>query len=578
MALRMADSMRSVPWLRSEVWGDSTFCGGRVHLGVVNRQAQPLTTNGSAIRVWFDGEVYPSFTERGTTPTAEEVTELLRDSGARLAKVDGVFSLAYYDPDNRELILANDRLGFRPLYYTETEKWFAYAAEVKALLAILDTRPHLDEISLRQYFSFDYMFGERTWWKGIELIPPASIWRISGDGRRSTRYWRLGDIRYDPQKEEDVVMEFGRLWSHAIHRRCKPGTMPLLLSGGLDSRLVLAELYRQGADLVAITFGDRDSPDMKIAQQCAEIAGVPHRPLYLNVENWWHRREEAIWQTDGLVNAIHLHVAIALDELHTGNCYTLKNSTGDTLFGGSTLRMNHIQDWPNSPNQHLIMRYHKNPFFECDHVVDISAGDCERYMCGPSPVCFALSQGQRRFVLTGPGSMATHCEVVNPGIDVAMLRLTLGSLSDEQRINSRFYKRFLATRYPKFFRNIPWQKTGRGIAESLPTRASRGIRTRMERWIGRRTKSTNFADYNQLVRDSNIVEKLACEDLLADEFLNGAARRGLLDRQSPPMDARVILAVYTFETYLRQVAGMPSLKVPTSRISPFGKHVQGVLV
>jgi len=103
----------------------------------------------------------------------------VNDSGPGLSDVDGVFALACYDLNKRELFLGNDRLGFRPLYYTETKEWLAYASEVKALLAILDWIPDLDKISLRQFFGFGYMLGERTWWEGIKLFPPASVWRIS---------------------------------------------------------------------------------------------------------------------------------------------------------------------------------------------------------------------------------------------------------------------------------------------------------------------------------------------------------------------------------------------------------------
>ncbi len=571
MGRRMADSMRRVPWLHTDIWGDSMFCGGRVHLGILNPQAQPLTREGNSIRLWFDGETYPTSAESGATPTAEEVAELVSGAGAGLAEIDGIFNLACYDPDKRELILANDRLGFRPLYYTESEEYFAYAAEVKALLAIRSTLPDLDEISLRQFFGFGYMLGERTWWKGIELIPPATVRRISTKGRTSSRYWSFDEIRRDPRDEADVLVEFGRLWSQSVQQRSKPGIMPLLLSGGLDSRLLLAELRAQGADLVTITFGSKDCPDMKIAQQCAKIAGVPHRPLYLNAANWWHGREEAIWQTDGVVNGLHLHVAIALDELHIGTCYTLKNSTGDTLFGGSKLGMKASPDWSRSPRYLLEGMYIANPFFRCKEVVDVSIGDCDRYMYGPSTDCFVISQRQRRMILTGPGAMAAYCEVVNPGISLPLLRLVLGSLSDEQRRESKFYNRFLASRYPAYFCDIPWQKTGRGLAESLPIWISRGVRGRVAKltrrvpgaWrIGERVQPVNkgFANYAHFLHASKTREKLLGEELLLDEFLRGAVRRVLENpAQAPLLKAQVITAILTFETYLRQVVGIPSL-------------------
>src|SRR5262245_59644207 len=66
MANRMADAMRPVPWLATEIWGDAAFCGGRVHLGVIDEAPQPLLTEDEVIRVWVDGELH--------VPSAAETT------------------------------------------------------------------------------------------------------------------------------------------------------------------------------------------------------------------------------------------------------------------------------------------------------------------------------------------------------------------------------------------------------------------------------------------------------------------------------------------------------------------------
>jgi len=565
MARCMADSMRRVPWLRAEMWGDETFCGGRVHLGVLNPGPQPLLTRDKLTQVWFDGELYQTSTASNATPGAEEVAELANRAAAGLAEVDGVFNLACFDTDKRELVLANDRLGFRPLYYTETEDWFAYAGEVKALLAIRDTLPDLDEISLRQFFGFIHMLGERTWWKGIELIPPASVWRISAKGRTTQHYWTFDNIRRDPRNQADVAIEFGRLWSQDVQRHSKPGTMPLLLSGGQDSRLLLAELRNRGADLVAITFGSEECPDMRIARRVAAIARFPHRPCYLDTNNWWHHREEAIWQTDGLVNGWGLHAAIAMDEMHTGNWYSLVNIAGDLLFGGSHLDRSILcTEWQLSPDKLLSPRYFENPFFSLDEVVSASIPDARRYLHGPSSDCFHIRQRLRRLTLTGPGCLASHCEMVFVGISYAILQLILRSLTDEQRIGHKFYNPWLASRYPAYFANVPWQATGRGLAESLPTRLLRDTRRHLHKLLWKNVKATPSADgwfvnYPECVRASKLREKLLQEDLLIEEFLGGTAKRALTRYQRPPLSSQALLALVTFETYLRQVAGVPNL-------------------
>ena len=229
-AQRMAVSLKTRPWLEEELWESRWFCGGRVHLGILNPAPQPMLA-ADGRRVWFDGEVYPGSAAPGMTPEAEQIIASTAGSAPALAQLDGAFGLACFDPDGVGLTLGNDRLGLRPLYVTETVEWFAYASEVKALLAARDTLPALDETGLRQLIGFEYLFGERTLWKGIELLPPASVWKISPSSQARRRYWSFDEIARDPRPEEEVRERFAALWRRAIARRQKEGTMPLLLSG-----------------------------------------------------------------------------------------------------------------------------------------------------------------------------------------------------------------------------------------------------------------------------------------------------------------------------------------------------------
>jgi len=555
MGWRMAESMRTLPWLRAELSAGSRFCGGRVHLGVHNPEPQPCATRDGTSQTWFHGQVYPASAECGVTPDGDAIVRALAGAGQGLAAMDGPFSVACYTPAADELVLATDRFGSRPLFWTETTRWFAYASEVKALLAIMDTLPALDELAMMQFLSFDHMLGERTWWQDIELIPPGSIWRISPMGIARAQYWSFADIQRDVRHAAEVQEELGRVISRVIRQRRRPGPMPLLLSGGLDSRFLLAELRAQGAEVTAVTWGREGCSDMRLSSRCVRIAGVRHRKVMMTPETWWHQRDEAIWRTDGLVNAIHLHVAIALDELHRGNLHTLKNNSAGILFGGSRLRRLR-SDWRSDPGELLASMYHRNPFFSADAVVEASRPDCEGYLCGPGPDCFTLRQRSRRMTLTGEIAMSAHCEVENPALALPVLQLMLGSLSEADRNGYEFYSRFLVERYPGYFANVPSQKTGRGYAESRPVWFVNGVRARLARIRGREENRyrDRFADYPALVQGSGMRERLLAGDLLIDECLGGAARRALSAGESEGVDARTVMSVLTAELYLRQVA------------------------
>lgn len=569
---RMADVLRTRPWLRVDLWADERFCGGRVHLGRLHPGPQPgLLQDGS--RVWLDGDAYPDATGAGheLEPLGPaEVGGRLDLPGTELARLDGSFHAARYDPSAHELRLAVDRLGFRPLCWAETPDWFAYSPEPKALLAILKEAPPPDEVALRQFFGFDYLLGERTLWEGIRLLPPASVWAVRPDGIARHEYWDLDRILMDPRPEEEALRELGRLWERAVARRRRPGTTPLLLSGGLDSRLVLAELHQQGASVVTVTFGAAGSADMRTAARCASLAGVPHRPVPMDGSSWCHGREEAIWQTDGMVNGLHLHVSVALPEMRVGNLCTLKHTTANPLFGGSCLReKGDIQGWPAGLEANLRRRYHDNPFFDFEEVREESLADAELATRGRSAVSLPLTQGQRRWILGGPQAMAAHCEVANPGVDLEIMELLLGGVPADRLRSAAFYRRFLVDRYPGYFADLPWQSTGRGLDESLPVRAFRSARDRVWRRLGRQTTPAPFFDYERVVRESPLIAALRSEPLMLDDWLDGAASRFLRGTLPSPA-ARPVLGVLTLETYLRQVEGLAPVgsKGPARRPAP----------
>lgn len=295
---------------------------------------------------------------------------------------------------------------------------------------------------------------------------------------------------------------------------------------------------------------------MRIAARVARLAKVPHLQLPLTAATWWNGRSEAIWQTDGMVNARHLTAAAACEALHSGNRYTIKNSSANVLFGGFALKPREIEIWPAGLQGHLERRFRENPFFGKDEVVELSHPDCTSSMCGPSPAVFAMSQGQRRWTLTGCLLLLPYCEVVNPGTDLEMLELMLGSLDDQERTENRFYKSFLAREHPDYFANIPWQHSGRGLAESPPLRAARDVQRAVRRWLKRPLRPVEFIDYGQMLSHSELLGGFRGRPLVADEVLDGAATRYLRSDPDPEQEAGPILGLLTLEIYLRQTAGM----------------------
>jgi asparagine synthetase B (glutamine-hydrolysing) len=562
MTGRMGSAMRTESRLVVEETIREEYGGGRVSSGVLNPEPQPLVAGRHL--AWFDGEVYPTPNGSGRAPSGEEIARLIGDSGRALMTLDGVFSLACFDTGTGNLVLATDRLGFRPLYVAETADWFAYASRVRALLAIHERTPSLDRIALGQFFAFDHLLGDRTWWEGIAVMPPGSRWRISPAGRRTLRYWTFDDIPHAPAPADEVIDQMSSLWSRAVRERGKPGLTPLLLSGGLDSRSLLAELRRQDARVTTITFGEPRCPDVLIARRCARIARVPNQSRVITRGTWWTARETGIAQTDGLINALHLHATIAGEALEVGNRVSPIHIAGDSLFGGAYLADYRVparaaKDWQKAWPEIVARYYQPNPFFTQDEVVTLSSSDVSRYLEGRSPDSFFYLHRQRRFILYGTVALAPHCETTFPGVSLPLIDLLLGKTSPDDRKHNRLHSRFLLARYPELFTAIPWQATGSRLA---PRRSGwgRAIGSLLDRlpWRSPARWRRPFIDYNRLVRAIGLPERLRGQSLLVEDALGSAVRGSLV---SGSLDARVLLGIVTLEAYLRQVSGVAPLPV-----------------
>ena len=164
----------------------------------------------------------------------------------------GMFAFAIWERDSGRVVLARDRLGIKPLYYTETDNGLRFASTLPALLATDGIDTDVDPIALHHYMSFHAVVpAPYTIIKGVRKLPPATVRIIEPDGRsRDHCYWRL---HFGPRAEErDLTYED---WQEttlntlrtAVERRLVADVpVGVLLSGGLDSSLIVGLLAEQG--------------------------------------------------------------------------------------------------------------------------------------------------------------------------------------------------------------------------------------------------------------------------------------------------------------------------------------------
>jgi asparagine synthase (glutamine-hydrolysing) len=195
---------------------------------------------------------------------------------AMLDRLNGIFGLAIWDDRDQRLFLARDRLGVKPLYYTQRDGWLAFASEVKPLLPFLG-RADLDPTALADFLTFLWVPDPKTAFKDILKLPPGHFAWVDAQGLSITRYW---DLRFEPEERPEAEWreEVQATVTGAV-RRQMVSDVPLggFLSGGVDSSAIVAAMCSgdEGVSAWGIGFSEDDlayeivPDDLKYARQVA---------------------------------------------------------------------------------------------------------------------------------------------------------------------------------------------------------------------------------------------------------------------------------------------------------------------
>lgn len=280
----------------SGIHADENLGLGHRRLAVIDLRggAQPMHSENGDVLV-YNGEIY-NFREIRTElenlgrrfftdSDTEVVLEAYRQWGeACLERFRGMFAFALWDAGRRKLFLARDRLGIKPLYYSEKGGVFYFASEAKALLEIPGYERKLNRRALPLYLSFRYTPGDATLFSGIKKLPPGHLMTVSvGRSPQLRRYWRL---RFEPDEglgEKAWRERFWEVFSEAVRLRLV-SDVPLgaYLSGGLDSSLIVAAMSEFSATPVeafSVGFNDAHFDEVPYARTVAEQFGCRHHIL-----------------------------------------------------------------------------------------------------------------------------------------------------------------------------------------------------------------------------------------------------------------------------------------------------------
>ena len=238
---------------------DGFFFDGQVGLGMrrlaiidVSSGCQPVYNEDRTVAVVFNGEIYnyrelrEELLKRGHTLTTHSDTEciahLYEDFGEEyVTHLRGMFAIAIWDLREKKLLLARDRFGIKPLYYWQDGRDLYVGSELKCLLSVDRYERQMDLQSVSEFFTFKYVPGPRTIYRGIMELPPGhtAVWRNGEFMAR--RYWQL---KFAPDHSKSVDYYREGLLHHLEEavRLHLVSEVPLgsFLSGGIDSSAIVA--------------------------------------------------------------------------------------------------------------------------------------------------------------------------------------------------------------------------------------------------------------------------------------------------------------------------------------------------
>jgi len=338
---------------------------------------QPSTNEDRSAHLVFNGEIFNfqelrrELAERGhrfaSSGDTETIVHLYEEFGAGLVRrLRGMFAIALWDSRERKLLLARDRLGVKPLYYSVNADGLSFASEIKCLLAGGLLRPRLDLDAARLFLSLGYVPAPLTLFAGVRKLPPATVleWQ-AGHTSMPKRYW----TPLDPppmasgswEEDEEQLLELLR--SAVRMRMISDVPLGVMLSGGLDSSLIaglMAEASREPVETFSIGFVEEASAnELEWARKTARRLGSHHHELLTSATEHDELLDDALWHLEEPIADLSFIGFLLLSRLARQHVtVALCGQAADEILGGY--------------RKHLVSRMTDLPFLPMGLMGDVA--------------------------------------------------------------------------------------------------------------------------------------------------------------------------------------------------------------
>src|SRR6266516_3483575 len=259
---------------------------------------QPMSDAEKTVWIVFNGEIY-NYKElraelRGkghefrTNSDTEVIIHGYKEWGTDVfSHLNGMFGLAIWDVPNERLVVARDAMGIKLVYYKINKGQLTFGSEIRAITVTENAKQSVDSVALNLFLRFRYTPSPLTIFEGIRKLAPGTMWIVEDGQYREDRWYNYMPLPFSgPKEDEEATHELLQLYREAVRRHLLSDVpVGILLSGGLDSGLLLALMNEQGGPWPAYTIGYGDSyadDELRDAAETAALLGARHVPVKLD--------------------------------------------------------------------------------------------------------------------------------------------------------------------------------------------------------------------------------------------------------------------------------------------------------
>ncbi|NQV78097.1 MAG: asparagine synthase (glutamine-hydrolyzing) [Lutibacter sp.] len=296
----------------SGIYLDKNISLGHQRLSIIDtsiRGTQPMSNNNGSIIITFNGEIYnykeiKTILEKKYEFKTETDTEVIiyayEEWGVNcLSKLNGMFAFAIWDSNKKQIFVARDRIGIKPLYYYYDKEKFIFSSEIKALIEHEIPRV-FNRDSLDQLLIYSYPMNNETLLKNVFELPPGSYLIFKNNNIIINKYWNIQmkienkSLNYYTKRLEE------ELFSSVSRRLISDVPLGASLSGGLDSSIIVAIMNKLKKDQIktfTIGFGDQ-SDELKKAKIVAEHCNTNHQEIFVDFDEISSSFTKILWHLE----------------------------------------------------------------------------------------------------------------------------------------------------------------------------------------------------------------------------------------------------------------------------------------